>query len=421
MTAPAMSNTSTAPLFDHAQLRAAQDSLARLAFPLAVEPEFQREYNQQSILQVIRILPWITALYLGIGVLMLAFPMPGPEIATWRDNALLPVGAVLAFLWITLAPRRLDAWINPILVTALAIALIVVTRCVFLIEGSALARYTSYSVIYLVLITFALSRLRLRYALATTGLALASVVLSAFAENLTPDWLAFSQYFLFSSGFCAVLGYLLEQRERADWLHRQQRALEVHELSMLRARADAGSRRQQRLGDYQQCISGNPTPNEIVSRTLSFLIDNTGAQVGTIFVAQGERLLRAAASGMSGDARLASDLGRGETLIGQAADNRRRMRLFHLPEDYCVIATATGSARPAELLIEPVHREGKTLAVIELGSLQRFSDEVIDLVDHLAPVMAGALIAAIARDALTGVDFDMIDNHQTNAPSTYLI
>lgn len=380
------------------------DGFRKLVFPEPLESNY-REFNAQRSAEMIRrIMPWVTPFWLvAAGLLAVGF---SDVAGTWIHNAMLPVGVAIGWLWLTMFTRWLERDVHLHVGLALVLAQFATLRTVFLLGDDPFALYVILQSIYLLVILFTLSRLPLSSALLCALLPGVLALLAASAEHLAIDWMQLLQFYGNTLMLGAVIGYVLEHRERTAWLTAQQRDTEMRELSELRASADAASRRQQRLSDYLQCISGNPTPTEIAGRTLAFLIEHTGAQVGAIFVSSGSRMRRAAARGLDGETRLPEDLGRGETLIGQAAENRRRMRLLHLPDDYCAIRTATGATRPAEVLIEPVHSNGRTLAVIELGSLHHFSDESVELVDHLAPTVAGALVAAMARDQLADVDFD---------------
>lgn len=386
-------------------LQAAQADLWRLRFPPDMEREFRANYDRQSVVVIRKILPWITALYLVIaGVMMLA--LHGDAVETWRDNAVYPVGGALVFLWIAFASRRLDRHVAAVVMCALVVATASALRGLFLVEGSEVSRYGSYTLFYLVLLTYSLSRLRLRQALATTVLVLGIVLADIGFENLRPDWLAFSQYFVIVSGFCAVLGYVLEHRERADWLKSKQLAHDKEEIQRMRAAAEADSRRQRLTGQYLELVAGNLTAVEIANRSLKFLIEHAGAQIGAVYAFDGERLRRTASWALGGELASPDQLGRGETLVGQVARDARRLRLEHLPADYHRIRSGAGDVSPRELLLEPARYQGNVLAVIELGALAAFDETALDLVDHVARAMAATLVAANARDALARAGMD---------------
>lgn len=376
-----------------------------LQFPTALERDFRADYARRSLAVVQRVLPWITLLYGSV-----ALTMPGTAgdaaFALWRDNAMLPVLLVLAWLWIATYTGLLGRRIHLQTGIVMAVALTATTRTVFLLGDDPAAIATSYQVIYLLIITGTTLRLRFFPAIGWMLLAAMLAILGALAAGRAIDWPAFVQYGLAPGLMAAVIAYVMEYRDRTDWLKSQRMDLDLREMNGMRERADADNRRQRITGEYLQRVGGNLTATEIAGRTLSFLIEHTGAQVGVVFLVRGDRLRRAAVWGLEGETASPDDLGRGETLIGQAAENRRRLRLTHLPPDYHVIRTATGAASPAELLVLPVCHEERSLAVLELAALSPLADADVELADRIADAMAGMLVAAQAREALARVDLD---------------
>lgn len=380
-------------------LLAAQAQAWRLGFPPALEAEFRAHSAASAAMFIRGTLPWLTLMYLLV-LGAIAFATHDDAATLWRNEALLPAGLSLAILWAAFPFRRLDRHLSTLMGLGMLGALALMTRGVFLVDHTPLGRPVSYCVVYVLLIIFALARLRLRQSLAATGLALGIVVVSTLAEGLEPDWLSFAFYFPMTAILCAVVGYLIEYRERTDFLGARLLAIDKTRLEEMQVTAARDGQRRQLLATYLEHVSGNLTPTEIAGRSLRFLIEHAGALVGTVYLVDGERLRRAASWALEGELRSSSDIGRGETLIGQAAENGRRMRLRHLPADYHPISTATGRASPAELLVEPVAHNGVVLAVIELGALQALEDHQVELIDRIGKAMANALVAANARDAL---------------------
>lgn len=376
-----------------------------LRFPDALEREFLGKYADYSVIVVRRVLPWITLLYAASAAVMYGAASPA-TFAAWTANAMWPVATVLVALSLSALGGLLARAVHLQVGLAMTVALFCTVRTVFVLGDDPATVYVTYQVIYLLFIAYTISRLRFLPAIGWVTLAGVLAIASALVENLPANWLSFAQYYAATALISAVIGYVMEYRDRADWLKTRQHDIQVGELNRMRARAEAEHRRQRLLGDYLARIGGNLTSTEIAGRTLAFLVEHSGAQIGAIFLLQGARLRRAAAIGLDGETRLPDDLGRGETLIGQVAQDRRRLRLTHLPADYNTIRTATGEAPPAELLVEPVCRDQDSLAVIELGALAPFDDTVIGIVEHVAQAMAGALVAAHAREALARAGMD---------------
>lgn len=387
------------------QLHAAQAQAWKLRFPDSIERDFRRQYDEKSLAFVRRTLPWLTLMYVLVLVAILV-GVDNADADRWRNQALLPGGGSLLVLWLALPFRRLDRHIGLLAGIAMLGALAIMTRGVFLVDQTALGRPVSYCVVYVLLIIFALARQRLRQALAATATAFALVLLSTGIERLQPDWLAFAFYFPMTAVLCAVVGYMIEHGERTAYIGTRILAIEKQRLEAMQESAARDAHRRQLLGEYLELVSGNPTATEIAGRSLKFLVDAVGAQVGVAYLVEGTRLRRAADWALAGESSSPYDLGRGETVIGQAVANARPQRLRHLPPDYHRISTGVGSASPAELLIEPVVHAHDVLAVIELGKLTPFSDDDIALAERICRAMAGVLVAANARDALARARLD---------------
>jgi HAMP domain-containing protein/CheY-like chemotaxis protein/signal transduction histidine kinase len=63
----------------------------------------------------------------------------------------------------------------------------------------------------------------------------------------------------------------------------------------------------------------------------------------------------------------------GEGLVGQAAFEKERILLTHVPPDYVQIASGLGEATPLNIIVLPVIFEGEVKAVIELASFEHFN------------------------------------------------
>ncbi len=73
----------------------------------------------------------------------------------------------------------------------------------------------------------------------------------------------------------------------------------------------------------------------------------------------------------------------GEGLVGQAAVEKQRILLDKVPRTYTRIASSLGSARPTNIVVLPVLFEGETKAVVELASLQSFTQTHLTFLEQL--------------------------------------
>lgn len=73
----------------------------------------------------------------------------------------------------------------------------------------------------------------------------------------------------------------------------------------------------------------------------------------------------------------------GESLVGQAAVDKKTIRISGVPPDYVRVSSGLGEAVPVDLAVLPVLFEGQVLAVIELASVHEFSPVHLDLLEQL--------------------------------------
>jgi CheY-like chemotaxis protein/signal transduction histidine kinase len=90
----------------------------------------------------------------------------------------------------------------------------------------------------------------------------------------------------------------------------------------------------------------------------------------------------------------------GSGLVGQAFSERRRIQIDPLPDNYVRIGSALGSAPPRHLLVFPVILHGEVSAVLELASLQLFTELQMRFLEQSSDSLALVLHTVIAADEL---------------------
>ncbi|HVK99993.1 MAG TPA: response regulator [Dongiaceae bacterium] len=84
-----------------------------------------------------------------------------------------------------------------------------------------------------------------------------------------------------------------------------------------------------------------------------------------------------------GDRQLATTIRLGEGLVGQCAVEKKRILLADVPADFITISSSLGSARKVSIIVLPVLFEGETKAVIELASLENFTEVNLNFLELL--------------------------------------
>src|SRR6202034_1094933 len=95
------------------------------------------------------------------------------------------------------------------------------------------------------------------------------------------------------------------------------------------------------------------------------------------------RLNLFAAYGYRTEKNIPTDFAIGEGLVGQVAFEKERIILSNIPGNYIKISSGLGRSKPANLIILPVLFENKVKAVIELASLDEFSETHLDFLSQL--------------------------------------
>ncbi|MGW7342689.1 ATP-binding protein, partial [Streptomyces sp. NPDC054854] len=139
---------------------------------------------------------------------------------------------------------------------------------------------------------------------------------------------------------------------------------------------------------------------ELVMDELAPLVD---AGYGAFYLAEeaeGETWLSLIGSfGRPADHPAALRVGRGETLVGQAARSRRILATENVPPGY-LISSGLGAATPANLIVLPILVEDQVLGVIELASFNAFSSVHRDFLGRLMETV-GVNVSTIVANART--------------------
>ncbi|PYJ13093.1 MAG: hybrid sensor histidine kinase/response regulator [Verrucomicrobia bacterium] len=77
----------------------------------------------------------------------------------------------------------------------------------------------------------------------------------------------------------------------------------------------------------------------------------------------------------------------GESLVGQAALEKRRILLTDVPSNYAKVSSGLGEFHPTNVVVLPILFEGQVKAVMELSSVQRFSPAHEAFLDQLTEII----------------------------------
>jgi HAMP domain-containing protein/signal transduction histidine kinase/DNA-binding response OmpR family regulator len=143
------------------------------------------------------------------------------------------------------------------------------------------------------------------------------------------------------------------------------------------------------LAKFTQMLQGQRDLKTVTQRILSELAQVVIAHWGAFYIlrqdeeTQDVKLSLFSAYGYKSDKSIPSEFSIGEGLVGQVAFEKERIILSNVPSNYIKINSGLGKAKPSNLIILPVLFENKVKAVIELASLDTFSQTHLDFLSQL--------------------------------------
>ena len=161
-------------------------------------------------------------------------------------------------------------------------------------------------------------------------------------------------------------------------------------------------------------VVGQVTPSLVGRAMLEFLGQYLGAAVAALYVREKDTgaLRRAASYGYTPENEQATQhFQSGESLIGQAALERRTIFLQDVPDDYVKVVSGLGMSPPKNLIVLPIENDGVVNGVVELGFVRALVERDHELLQLIAGGMGDFLEAALYRERLQDV---LIETQQLN-------
>lgn len=152
-------------------------------------------------------------------------------------------------------------------------------------------------------------------------------------------------------------------------------------------------------------LVGELSAPDMGRKILAFFSRHLGTSVGAMYVRERHGPLRRAASyGFSSAAEATPQVfSPTESLVGQAAAERRRMVIEPVDADYLKVNSGLGEMTPKAVLLLPVASDGMVNGVIELGLPGPLDERGSQLLDVVADDIGSSLAAARYREQLQDV------------------
>ena len=385
-------------------LRAAlADGLLRLlTLPAGTEDAWRRHARQRAARLVRQSIYGLIALYLLV-VVPIYLLGTDDGIGLWIRYSMLPVGAVLAGMWLASRLPDFEAHVDLVLGISLFASLCGTVYCAMLLGTTFFGQMAAYICIYILVIAFSILQLPPRFAVFVAAAACIAALGAAVAGGHAPYWLEVMLYFGVPLMITAVNGVMLELAERRNFVQALLMHAESGRLAALRDATEREMQRQQRNAEFLSLVAGNPSLEELFARTLRFLVSHTGATVAAGYLLDESGYLhRIGAWATAGDAESRDALAAADTLMGPALQRREIVRLAEIPPHYLPVQLGMATLRPASVIIVPVFQGAQDVAVLELGKLAPFSDDDCAVAEAITTHFAYAILAASARGAPAG-------------------
>ncbi len=158
------------------------------------------------------------------------------------------------------------------------------------------------------------------------------------------------------------------------------------------------------LARFTAMLQGQRDINTVSRLIMSEIAPLVNAQTGALYIndpTAEQPLLRLVASyALSKRRASVRNVPLGEGLVGQCAVEKRRILLTQVPADYLAIGSGLGSTQPLSLIVMPVLFEGDVKAVMELASVEHFSETHLLFIEQLTESI-GVILNTIAASMRT--------------------
>src|SRR6202021_2397214 len=146
-------------------------------------------------------------------------------------------------------------------------------------------------------------------------------------------------------------------------------------------------------------MAGGQSPQKLGANLLGFLAGFVEAQVGAVYIAEAGLYRRLAAYAIPANESVET-VRPGDGLVGQAAKDKRALRVRDVPAGYLPISSGIGKGTPNELVVVPASIDGVVHAVLELGFFGATDADQRELLSRVSESSAVAVRASKDRQRL---------------------
>ena len=145
-------------------------------------------------------------------------------------------------------------------------------------------------------------------------------------------------------------------------------------------------------------MRGEQDPPTLARTTISFLARYLNAQIGALYLADEDHCLCLSGSfAFQKRKNISTRFQTGEGIVGQAAMEKDYIMISNVPDDYLVISSGLGEAKPTHILAMPFLYNDEVKGVLELGTYEDFSEQHIDFLQTIAENLAINFTTSLSR------------------------
>ncbi|MBI5416332.1 response regulator [Candidatus Poribacteria bacterium] len=152
------------------------------------------------------------------------------------------------------------------------------------------------------------------------------------------------------------------------------------------------------LTGLNDLIRGEQDISTLAQNIIKFLCNYLNAQIGTLYVTDGNNILHMVGSyAYTKRKEVSNEFKLGEGLIGQCALEKQAILITNVPPDYIKIQSGLGEKNPNNIIVVPFIYENEVKGVIELGSFYEFTDLKIEYLKQITESIAISLNTTESR------------------------
>ncbi|MBC7960653.1 MAG: response regulator, partial [Vallitaleaceae bacterium] len=153
----------------------------------------------------------------------------------------------------------------------------------------------------------------------------------------------------------------------------------------------------------------------IISNTVvSYLCKNFNMLIGAIYIPNENGVFQLSGSyAYTNRKGIGATVDVGEGVIGQVIKEPKIYIMNELPDDYILVQSGLGDAKPNSLIVVPCLNEGELIGIIELASFKNLKTEQISMLKALSEVMGRILSSVKVRHQMKDLLSKTLDQSET--------